>query len=450
MSLREWNEILELLESPRITTRNEGILRFRAFLSVTRHLKALNAERSHSWLKTLQSLFHLVITERNISVAKPTSTVEKRLEDATSLVKWTVERVSADLSRKAVKATIAHLTQMAGHGGRLQSYALTYLKTLRSVLQYGPHLEHLEPDMWTEIVSLCFSAVLGDKIKVGAEFMDDHAMEVDDSDDEERPRGSLRLTEEDDRQPTSKRRTATQTDIELLQCVETAFRSKSAPFLFYSTVIFRKFLRFFRHFPNETTAHLPALTALNRAFAELDLNDQATMSTTGASLWAPILALWGTKNASLKEQVVMSLKYLLPFVAPRSSNQPIALVVADKIQPLFDAVLSEPTIRWREGFELNIDNLRLGLEPQEDGARPQPFSTPTFRFGNDFEGKHAVAWNVLELGADSLAKLYAVSELGHQLGAVVSPPPTPEGSNTRNKRRKVCRFSLLSSSSQYA
>ncbi|KAL8276961.1 hypothetical protein RQP46_010596 [Phenoliferia psychrophenolica] len=441
--LREWNDIVSSIESDKIKERVDGVSRFRAFLQVNRHHELLTAEESHSWLHTLQSLFGLVITERNASVSKPTATGAKRLEDATSLVRWTVEKVHLDCSRKAIRATFAHLVQMVAHSGKLQSFALTYLRTLRHLLQYAPHLEHLDTSQWTDIVSLCFAGVLGDKIKVGNEFKDDEAMEVDE--DYLGPLGALRETDED-AQERAPRRTATQEDIELVGCIEAAFRSKSAPFPAYSRIIFTKFSRLFRQFPTETTAHLPALTALNRAFAELDLNDQRAMSDLGTKLWPHIIALWATKNAALKEQVVIALKHLLPFITSphrhRHHNQ-LQLVVDTRVRPLFDAILTEPTIRWREGYELDIDHLRLGLvptSPTEATDTPVPFCASTFRFGHDFQPKHAVAWTLLELGAECLFALYKSGEAGAGAGVLdlepAEPPPTPEGSNRNAKRRK--------------
>lgn len=431
-SLREWNEILEEINSEKIKERADGISRVRVFLSSTRQFNALSADPSHNWLRSLQDLFNLVIEERNGILRKHSAPAEKRLEQAATLVRWVVEKVHLVLSRKARKAVFAHLVQMIPVKGKLQGYALTYLRTIRHLLSYPPHLEHLHSDVWTDIVALCFAGVLGDKIRIGKEYIENAAMDVGEDGVFE---GSLRLTDEDDREPVT-RKTASQEDIELVACIETAFRSKSAPFLQYSTVIFRKFLRFFRQFESETTAHLPALTALVRAFAELDLNDQEAMRELGPQLWPHILELWSTKNASLKEQVVMALRYLSPFVTFQSPDESL---VDTKIKPLFDAILSEPTIRWRESFELDLDLLRVGVDAGSGATtQPQAFHSSTFRIGSGFSEKQAVAWVLLELGADCLAKLYVLSEV---VRPVADLSPTPKGSG-RNKRRKVSRVSF--------
>ncbi|GAA6010816.1 hypothetical protein JCM10207_005857 [Rhodosporidiobolus poonsookiae] len=454
-ALRDWQDILTKLESEKIKERSEGVARFRDFLTSKRNFAAVNRDKNHSWLVTLQTLFHVVITERNAHVGKKESAAtRKRLDEATQLVRFAVEKVHRLVSRKTAKAIINHLTQMIAIQGKLQdAYALTYLKTLRSVLAYPPHLEHLDERQWTDIVMLCFSAVLGDKIKIGQDFADDVAMDIDtDSElDEPQPRGALRADSDDELPPPGpaassarkragptparSKRTANPTEIELLSVIEVAFRAQHAPFLVYAQSIFRKFLRFLRLFPDETSAHPPALTALNRALAELDLNDQRSLRRLGPHLWGPVLALWPTKNAGLKEQVVVALRYLFPFVVPSKTMAaaPGASSEADgnaRARELYEAVLSEPTIRWREAYELDVDHLRLGLALERDRDEAMAFHAQTFRIASGFDEKHAVAWQTLELGAAALARVYEVGEEVRDEDGLMSP-------TQRGKRRRI-------------
>jgi ataxia telangiectasia mutated family protein len=431
-ALRDWSEIKELLESDKIKQRAEGINRCRAFLSSKRNFNALNESRNHSWLETLQTLFHIVIIERNASVSKKTAATDKRLDEAAQMVRWVSEKTYRYLSRKVVKALINHLTQMMSVNGTVQSFALTYAKALRAVLSYPPHLEHLDERQWTDITMLCFSAVLGDKVRVGQDFVDSEAMNIDEDDGQ--PRGALRADSDDEFVlPAPPKKTANLLEIELMACIEVVFRANSSPFVTYAQAIFVKFLRFFKMFPVETTAHLTAVVALNRALSQLDLNDQRSMRRLGPQLWTPILALWSTKNALLKEQIIISLRYLFPFVIPyqhpnRSTNEP---AVTARAKELYEAVLTEPTIRWRDSYSLDLDHLSLEVRDDDYSTR-KAFGAKTFRLGTGFDEKDAVAWSVAELGADALARIYEVTE-------VIGGNRDDEGlsENARGKRRKV-------------
>ncbi|SGZ26417.1 BQ5605_C024g09910 [Microbotryum silenes-dioicae] len=457
MSTREWNNILTLIESDKIKDRVEGVSLVRGYLGSRTNFNALDAHPNHSWTDSLQRLFGLVIKERNVVVVKPTSIGEKRLEDAAMLVAWFADKVSTKLPKKGVKSLLEHLTQMIASvpQGQQQSFMLAYSKALKLLLGNQAHVEHLGKDKWAEVVMICFSVVLGDKVRPGQKLTDEAAIgatgdgfddDGEESDDHllgsshvrhrRRGIGGGRMVvdvndydDDDDTGssvPTSTRKAATALEIELVGCIETLFRSRSAPFLLYAQVIFVKFARLFRQYPHETTAHESALIALNRAFAELDLNDQLMMGRLGVKLWCPVLSLWATKNNTVKEQVVMALRQLLPFVlrGDRGSHQ-------SRVTALYESVLTEPTIRTRELFRLNVDHLRLAVgDLSLDTSSPaRPFKARNIQLGHGFTDKDANAWAVLELGADALAKIFDVDAAGSD-----QPVATP---SRNGKRRRV-------------
>lgn len=432
--------IITACESSNISERVSGLADLRTLISSKRNLDRLQQHQDHKWIQTLQTVFQVAVNERSAaSKTKASGPVLKRFEEITSLVRFVAEKLHSRLSRKALKALQKHCIDMSVLNGRLATCALTYLRTLRTILSHTPHLEHLAKPQWIDLVTLCFSASLGDPIKIGQQFKDRELMEVDVGDgvvggvNSEGLTGGLRDasdSEEKDeleRSKTPVRETATQEDIELMVCIEIAFRSTSAPFKDYSRVILRKFVRFFSGFDRETTAHTPALTALNHTLAALELNDVAALTVFAPLLWPHVLFLFATKSIVLKEQVIMALDYLLPFI---SFDTIKSLQTDTPIRGLYDAILRESENRWRVE-ELNPDNLRLGLASKSQ--EPAPFDYTTFRHGSEFSNTQAIAWVMLKLGATCLAKLYAFS-------SVVRPPdvpPTPIGNG--NKRQKVCQ-----------
>lgn len=431
MSGIDWPQILADFESTKVKDRVEAVERFRVYLSSERHFRRLVADRSHSWSETLQSLFGLVVTERTAAVTskagKPSAPAQKRVEEATSLVAWTIEKVQHLLKKKAVKAVIAHLTQMLIVRGVVQTYAITYLRALRSVISHQPHLEHLEDKQWVEIVSVCFAGALGDKIEIGQKFRDDEMMDVDIGEPLGQP---LRQHDVEDQAFPATRRTASLTETEMMRCIEAVFQCPSSPFLTYSRIIFSKFHRFLRQFKSDTAAHQPTIIALNLVFAAVELNDQVCMRTVGMKLWPYLLDLWPTKNAALKEQLVMALRFLLPFTTPLDGDFYHANV-STRLEPLYQAILGESVLRWREAYDLNLDELRIGLvaAPEKSGAT-SPFSLSTIRAGAGFSDKSAMAWATLELGADVLSTL-------HDNAGVPLPDLAPAEDSPRKKRRKV-------------
>ncbi|KAM0786662.1 hypothetical protein ACM66B_002111 [Microbotryomycetes sp. NB124-2] len=425
MGSRAWRELLDTIESGKARERSQAIEDFRSALSSASTLAKLNADPRNNWTTALQTLFGVVINERNEHARKSTAAAKKRLEDITSLVGWAIMRVHPFLTGKGVKAVINHLAQVLATDGAQAQYALTYLRALRNVLEYAPHVNHLSEKLWIEVVAMSFGIALGEKVKIGQDFADDEAMDL--GDDDQSRRHPLRVVDEDDvARPSGHRRTSNPVEAEAMRVLEAAFRSASAPFLSFSRVILAKFARFLRQFESDTTAHAPCLSALNLALADLVFNEQDAVRKVGTRLWPSVLALWPTKNATLKEQVLITLRYLLPAIT--ADDRSDGIFVGSRTKSLFDAVLTEPTLRWRDAFALELEHLSLRVV--EGSALGQPFSFETFQLGPGFSDRDAAAWAVLELGADSLADVHEASDTPAN-SDLLSP------SASRNKRRKI-------------
>ncbi|GAA5884178.1 hypothetical protein JCM3774_005407 [Rhodotorula dairenensis] len=385
----DFQEVTVKLELDKTKARSEGVTRCRAVLSSNRNLHGLDQDPRHTWIQALQTMFSVVIKERNTLVQKKSAATEKRLEEATQMVRVGRRQAHKIVPRKAAKAIIADLTQLTTVAGKLQPLALTYVKALRAVLSYSPHLWHLDERAWTDIAMLCFSAVIRDKIRIGQDFVDDTVLDIDED-------GVGPTMTRDERRRRSRDADEDGTD-----------RDRGRDRM--HGPIFRKFLRFFRLVPGETRAILSAVTAPNRAFAEVDLNDQQSMKQIGRHVWPHVLALWATTNASLKEQLVVALRYLFPFVVPvhaHAKHESERAVLA-WAKELYDAVLTEPTILWREAFDVDIDHRKLGHRPADESTTA-PYHAVTFRIGigADFDERDAIACSVVELGADALARIY--------------------------------------------
>lgn len=403
-------------------------------------------------LKTFQALFSTVVTERGLyskkgSSAQSSSAISRRLTECASTLRSVVENTVTILPRKVIKALLAHLLQMLVFSRALfQPVALDYLKALKTVISYRPHLEWLDASQWIDTVNLCLSGALGDEIQLGSELSEKDDVEGDEMDideDDSLPGPSSRRrapTQRTQRTGTpfsgtqtplgSSLRSASQENNELMSCLVILFQSPSALLIQFGQVLLSKLARFFRSFSSETTAHLPALEALNLIAAELDLNNKAAMIEGAQGIVPSILKLWTTKSHQVKEQLVISLRYLFPFLAQQGEGEGES--DPQEILPnLLEAVLSETEIRWRTE-SLDLDCLQMNCTSRNGSSRQSTgfvFESRSFKYGNGFTGGQALAWATMELGADCLHKLYVMSDM-------VSPTQflNPEG---RVKRRKV-------------
>ena len=164
--------VLGQLKSDKQKDRQQGLVSIREVFerdSVVNNLDDKGDGRV--WLVVFQALFTAVVNERAAVVKKglsnATSLMIRRLEDASSTVRWLVERSVVKWGFKVAKALVNHLMQMIVHNGRLfQPVCLNYVKALRTVLSYRPHLDRFLGDdtQWIKIMSLSFAVVLGDSL----------------------------------------------------------------------------------------------------------------------------------------------------------------------------------------------------------------------------------------------------------------------------------------------
>jgi ataxia telangiectasia mutated family protein len=405
-----------------VKDRTQGLADLRDIFATPSNIDAIDNDRN-MWLVILQSLFSVVINERNTCFKKATAVAERRLADGARTLRHIVERCAPRIPRKAIKALFNHLIQLVVVKQKLyEPLALDYLKSLSAVLSHQPHLEHLDVQQWKECASLCFAALFGDEIRV-REFVDEDLMDVDDDGYLEDGGKVLRIIGADvvDASHGNPMRMGLE-QVELMTCLELLFRSPAAPFTEYAAAILTKLIRFFSTYRVETQAHLSAVAALNLCLAAIELNARRSMINASSELWQSLINLWNTKFTALKEQIVIGLRYLYPFIVTQSPA-----ISEHTLRSLYDSVIGDSENRFRTE-DLVLDNLRLSA-PSGDLTLRQAFETSTVRHGHAFSAGQALAWSSLELGADALAKLYALSESVRP--AVVT---SPDG---RSKRRKV-------------
>lgn len=397
--------LLAQLKSDKLKERQQGIASLREVFSRDSAVEHLDQNGDgRAWLVVFQAVFTAVVNERSTAVKKtaktPAATL-RRLEETASAVRWLVERSVARLNRKVVKPLLAHLLQTIVHQGRLLApVALDYVKALRVILSYPPHMEHLDSDQWIKIISISFSVVLGDDLRLDIES------DPSENSEDERDSGSINSADEG---PSRKRRrissngmagagprTVSLEQIEFTSVIALLLRSSSSPCLSsdhptIANAILNRLCRFFVTFPSDTSAHLDVINAVNSILGRLALNARDKVTDFGIKIWDHLLALWGTKNRQMKEGIVIALMTLFPYVVrPDSSFDRM-----DGVAKLFRLLHNDHESRW--GIEvLSLDSIRLVVSSGDIGA----FEAGTFSYGFNFAASQALAWVGLELQAD--------------------------------------------------
>ncbi|WVQ63855.1 uncharacterized protein L199_002011 [Kwoniella botswanensis] len=433
---------LRLTTSDKIKDRTQGIELVREIFSNRENLNAFGEtarkEGGAAWIAFYQCLFQTVVMEKKL-VVKPgaTSTADKRLADSISLIRWMAERTVHMISKKPFLVLFNHMTRLLVFSNQIfPPAALDYTKALRTLLSYPPHLESLDQTSWKILMNICWSAVLGDEVVI------DDAWEDGDLEEEEDRNGGMDIDGYSTQVGSSRRNgrsTISQINTELLTLIPILLSSSAAPLIpplpskdnliapiekpGYTLLL--KIHRFFNQYPTETSAHLSVFRSLNILLTELELNCRDDTLSAGLKLLPQLVSLWGTRNKALREQILISIRMLLPFVTHKTLvENKHATGVRDTLEKLMDGLSRETINKW--GIEaLDIGVLRLKSSQSMDG----PFGLRGIGAGFDFSHEHAMTWAVLELYTDTSLYLYESQSLSH--------PATPTRNNGPSKRRRT-------------
>ncbi|KAG6895617.1 hypothetical protein C0992_000343, partial [Termitomyces sp. T32_za158] len=316
----------------------------------------------------------------------------------------------------------------------LAPVALHYLKALRCLVGHTPHLEHLDDVDWVRIVEIGFNCLLGDPI--GRKFQDeDLPQDVDDSklfeEDENQDEDDLPATPRTGKRTrvgtpnqshssiNSKRSrsllmqvSVTHEQVESMSLIAVLLGSSSSPILsteydYLPSAIMNRLGRFLERYSCDTSLLHDYVVALASTLSQLTLNNTLEVTKFGLGSWDALLKLWGTRNKRIKEGLVSIFRMLFPFVTSESETFRLTAMpfnLADGLRTLCSVLDGEADNR-RGVDGLSLECLRLETA---DDSRPQlnsAFIAKSFRYGWNFDGNQALAWAVLELQADCIAKV---------------------------------------------
>ncbi|KAJ2936959.1 hypothetical protein H1R20_g142, partial [Candolleomyces eurysporus] len=460
--------VIDGLKASKIKERQEALQALKTTFSDDRVIANLGSDRK-TWLPIYQALFTAMTIEKDAfrkarqktGKSAPEATITRRLEDIAKTVRWLVERTTEILSSKVLSALYDHLTGiLVLERGLFKPVALDYLKALKHIASYRPHLDHMDDETWIRCVEICFNVVLGDSIRKrfvnDEEEASEQASNVPSGSDTDsgRQRTAKKnskkralLTDDEDELPVPQqpkgRRQKISVELEQVECaslLSSLLRSTNSPitspdYPYLPSAILKRLRRFLETYPSESSLLYDYLISVSLTLDHLALNAVNDVRSFAQGTWKGFVDLWGVKDKRLKEELVIIIRSLLPFII---AEQPVggrALEAgfdpAQGLLDLWNALDGEAENRWGvNGLKLNSIRLEL-MEPGNPcslDVGDNPFVATTFRSGWNFDSSQALSWAILELHADCAKELFQLSERTHG---------TTPRSRGRGKRAKM-------------
>ncbi|KZT10138.1 uncharacterized protein LAESUDRAFT_748044 [Laetiporus sulphureus 93-53] len=450
------NDVLKLLSSEKVKDRQEGFAGLRvAFES---NSAVLNVDPGKAWGVIFHKLSIAVLSEKSAHVKKGGQTgiaAFRRVNDAANTVRWLTERSVRRWNKKVVHNVLDHLLKTMMHKGALYTpIALEYVKAIRCILSWSPHLDHLDVSTWVGLLETAFNVVLEDpvtrKLENDMEASQHRSENAEDSnsgtdsipgDDEvddggmsstyiaTRKRKHRRVNQRlqhstPHRSPAPKLQPVNPEQVEFMAIIALLLQSSSSPLLskdydYLPAALYDRLARFIHMYPVDSSLHHDYLVTLNAAISHLALNKRSLTVKLALETWDGLLRLWNTKHQSMKQGLVGILRALFPFLLEVETDGDDTNIAqcGDSLAHLWQLLVGEADNRWTASG-LSIDCLRLELARDDhDTEGSAAFVAKTFLYGWHFDANQALAWAMLELQADCAAKLYEFGESVHHLTA---------------------------------
>src|SRR6266508_4081032 len=201
--MKNMHDVVKSLGSDKVKDRKEGLATIREVFAQDGAVEKFAIEngtvQQKNFLLVFQAIFRVVGKERDVAMrgtnlkgSIPAALC--RLSEAANALRWLVERTVHLMNAAVASSCIEHLIKiLLDSQGIFDAIALDFSKTLRCILAYTPHLDHLTEEVWLDVVSLAFNVILGDALQkklIGNDEMEvvnevDSDMYVDESEDAE-------------------------------------------------------------------------------------------------------------------------------------------------------------------------------------------------------------------------------------------------------------------------
>lgn len=441
MSKSTLSQSLDLLRSDKVKERQEGFASLEDYFQRLHLVQRFDSEGDgKAWIVVFQAIFEAVSKERYtyLNSAKGALTALNRLAHGVGILRSLCERAAPHLKSKPTKLLLMHALTMMRDGNELMpKVTLDYVKIIRCLLRFPPHLEHLRGDTWLSILARAFNVILGDELKtqLSDNYNSEHEVDIPDEGDS--------ILEDDTAAtsasggPSTKRKRAApaprtasrhsvhthperdrsliEVQIEFTSLIAMLLTSSSAPFhlkdhSYLPSATFGRLARFISLYLNDTSLHYDYLQAVLAALSRLAVNNKHVVTSFAVNAWDDLTSLWGSKNKVIKESLINVFKILFPFLTAARNVEDIqsGSSFARKLGQLWTLLDGASDVRWHQEI-LNIDALRLELLDDVANSYRQPFVAGTFRAGWHFDAAHALAWSALELQADCAAEVISAA-----------------------------------------
>lgn len=293
-----------------VCLRNRAI-NFTKELTSSCRRDALDDRGYYSIFQALFRFLSLETSQYNRSSTRPVSKDKStsRLAACASVLRTTVEISVQTIRYKTFIGVVTHIIDTLSVPGTdfWEPLGVDYLKALRTLLQYPPHVEHLSKDDWNQAMDFCL-------VGIGAvDGEGDSQMSIrsahrlaSESIDEPESRSSPRDREARQRVQHGSARDSGGSE-ELEQCIQLLAASPVAPVLDHAEKLLYGITGYLSSLKTVGKAPHSAFGALNSVLMKAMTDNISLVQNILLKLLPIIRKFWGSKSTALREEMLITL-----------------------------------------------------------------------------------------------------------------------------------------------
>ncbi|KAK9453420.1 hypothetical protein V1511DRAFT_504672 [Dipodascopsis uninucleata] len=322
--------VYEHICSDKIKERLDGLTTLKRLLNAENNVNSVFNDKAYH--KIFESIFHLVVREKTLFVRTHNSkrgSIADRLSLASSVLRIAVERGVYIFRSKTFKALTRHIIQVLPYSsddqellGFFEPIRIDYLKSLRALCEFTPHIEHMSGEDWELLVRfLC-------------ENLESYSQRTEKNSSSSYSRFGVEI-------------------FEILTSMNSLLSVSCAPVLRIPNVIQSSLLAFLQ-IQNPESSTLKATYALiNRLLSYVALNRLDLFTELTTELLKIMSSSWNTKANVVKEQMIITLLYCLPI-----TESPLYVHDTDTLKNLSHSIVKEYSERLSRD-QLHIDQITI-------------------------------------------------------------------------------------------
>jgi ataxia telangiectasia mutated family protein len=262
--------------------------------------------RDDAYHGIFEAVFRLVRSDKpeylRTNPPRKKAILASRLETSATVLRYAVEIGVPVVSHKTTVAVVDHITHTlpVPGGGYCSPLRNDYLKSLRAILEYPSHVEHLRTKHWQSLSDFLVAGITHDYEEALGKHVASGRTESEESKDSRYL--SVRTSQNSSaRSPGSQ---STNSTAELIISLQLLTAATNAPLMTRASSILLCLVEFLEH---ATVSQNDAFTAINNVLARAITEDIFLARSVVFGLMQVIRRLWPTKSSVLKDQMIITL-----------------------------------------------------------------------------------------------------------------------------------------------